>query len=57
MRDGVTSPCIDAGDPGSPVGRETFPNGHIINVGAYGGTIEASRTVGEDSILGADHGW
>ena len=41
--DDVTSPCIDAGDPNSPIGHEPFPNGGIINMGAYGGTVEASK--------------
>ncbi|MCP4260892.1 MAG: hypothetical protein GY774_25790 [Planctomycetes bacterium] len=40
--DDVTSPCIDTGDPNSPVAFEPFPNGGIINMGAYGGTVEAS---------------
>jgi len=44
MQDEVTSPCIDAGDPGSPIGYEPFPNGGIINIGAYGGTAEASKS-------------
>jgi len=42
--DEVTSPCIDAGDPMSPIGLEPFPNGGIINMGAYGGTAEASKS-------------
>jgi hypothetical protein len=42
--DDVTSPCIDAGDPNSPAGDEPFPNGGRINMGAYGGTAEASRS-------------
>jgi len=42
--DGATSPCIDAGDPMSPIGYEPFPNGGIINMGAYGGTAEASKS-------------
>ena len=42
--DNVTSPCIDAGDPNSPVAFEPFPNGGIINMGAYGGTTEASKS-------------
>jgi hypothetical protein len=42
--DDVTSPCIDAGDPAAPVGLEPHPNGNIVNMGVYGGTIEASRT-------------
>jgi hypothetical protein len=44
VRDDITSPCIDAGDPASPIGQEPFPNGGIINMGAYGGTAEASKS-------------
>ena len=43
-KDDVTSPCIDKADPMSPIGPEPFPNGGIINMGAYGGTIEASKS-------------
>jgi hypothetical protein len=42
--DEVTSPCIDAGDPMTPIGYEPFPNGGIINMGAYGGTVQASKS-------------
>ena len=42
--DDVTSPCIDAGDPSIPIGFEPLPNGGIINIGAYGGTAEASKS-------------
>ena len=42
--DEVTSPCIDAGDPMSPIMHEPFPNGGVINMGAYGGTAEASKS-------------
>jgi len=42
--DDVTSPCIDAGDPNSPIGYEPFPNGGRMNMGAYGGTAEASKS-------------
>jgi len=44
VQDEVTSPCIDAGDPNSPIGHEPFPNGGIINMGAYGGTVQASKS-------------
>jgi len=44
VKDDVTSPCIDAGDPMSPIGYEPFPNGGRINMGAYGGTAEASKS-------------
>ena len=43
-KDEVTSLCIDGGDPASPIGLEPFPNGGIINMGAYGGTEEASKS-------------
>ena len=42
--DNITSPCIDAGDPDSPVAFEPYPNGGIINMGVYGGTLEASKS-------------
>jgi len=42
--DDVTSPCIDAGDPLIAVEHELFPNGGIVNMGAYGGTCEASKS-------------
>jgi len=44
VTDDVTSPCIDAGDPRFPIGFEPFPNGGIVNMGAYGGTLEASKS-------------
>ncbi|MBN2181634.1 MAG: right-handed parallel beta-helix repeat-containing protein [Sedimentisphaerales bacterium] len=40
------SPCIDTGDPQDPVGSEPFPNNKRINMGAYGGTEEASKSSG-----------
>jgi hypothetical protein len=41
----VTSPCIDTGNPGCPLGDEPVdPNNVRINMGAYGGRAEASRT-------------
>jgi hypothetical protein len=45
VQDPVASPCIDAGDPAAPVGHEPSPNGGVINLGVYGGTTEASRSV------------
>jgi hypothetical protein len=44
VKDDVTSPCIDAGDPLTPVMYEPHPRGCIINMGAYGGTEEASKS-------------
>ena len=40
--DRVTSPCIDGGDPSVDLLDEPIPNGSRINMGAYGGTIQAS---------------
>ncbi len=45
--DDVTSPCINAGDPNMPVRDEPFPNGIRINMGAYGGTAEASKSISD----------
>ena len=45
VTDGVTSPCIDAGDPSFSVGSESKPHGGRINMGAHGGTAEASRSL------------
>jgi hypothetical protein len=42
--DAVTSPCIDAGDPNTSIGWEPYPNGGVVNMGAYGGTEEASKS-------------
>jgi hypothetical protein len=57
-QDDLTSPCIDAGDPMSPIGWEPFPNGGFVNMGAYGGTPKASKTFfGEpvcDTIVAGD---
>lgn len=44
VTDDLTSPCIDAGDTNSYIGDEPLPNGDIINMGAYGGTAEASKS-------------
>ncbi|NQV32006.1 MAG: leucine-rich repeat domain-containing protein, partial [Phycisphaeraceae bacterium] len=42
--DKLASPCIDAGDPDYPASNEAVPNGKRINMGAYGGTAQASRS-------------
>ena len=57
VTDGEHSPCIDAGDRLDPVGvpldvggavalAEPWTNGKRINMGAYGGTVEASKGEG-----------
>ena len=45
VTDGVTSPCIDAGDPAAAYSNEPEPNGGRINMGAYGNTAYASKSV------------
>jgi beta propeller repeat protein/parallel beta-helix repeat protein len=45
IQDDVTSPCIDAGDPDSDWTAEPSPNGERVNIGAYGGTVEASMSL------------
>jgi len=42
--DTTDSPCIDAGDPSIPVGDEPAPNGDLLNLGAYGRTVQASKS-------------
>lgn len=43
--DDVTSPCIDAGNPGCALGDEPNEPGNVrINMGAYGDTAEASKS-------------
>lgn len=44
VNDDLHSPCIDAGDPNAPIGDEIYPNGNRINMGAYGGTDQASMS-------------
>jgi len=44
VADDATSPCIDAGNPGCSLEDEASPNGNRINMGAYGGTAEASKS-------------
>ncbi|MHC4753050.1 MAG: right-handed parallel beta-helix repeat-containing protein, partial [Planctomycetota bacterium] len=60
--DGLTSLCIDAGNPGTALGDEILtvpvdPNGEWgrnvrVNMGAYGGTIQASMPPCDCAILG-----
>ncbi len=53
VRDRISSPCIDAGDPRSWVDQEPFPNGGIINMGAYGGTAQACKS----HVRSSAHTW
>ncbi|MHC4116632.1 MAG: C10 family peptidase [Planctomycetota bacterium] len=43
--DETKSPCIDAGDAKMALGSEPPPNGGVINMGAYGGTARASKSL------------
>ncbi len=43
--DDVSSLCIDAADPNSDWTQELWPHGQRINMGAYGGTSEASMSL------------
>jgi len=49
----VSSPCLDAGDLNSDWSVEPWPNGKRINMGAYGGTTQASRS-GNPADLNVD---
>ena len=48
--DKITSPCVDAGDPDADTSNEPMPNGGRINIGAYGGTMEASLSTSEQPL-------
>jgi hypothetical protein len=45
VEDEQTSPCIDAGDPNTDISMEPEPNGNLINLGAYGSTNKASKSL------------
>ena len=47
VQDAATSLCIDAGNPDSDWTAELQPNGGRINMGAYGGTPEASMSLSQ----------
>ncbi len=55
VQDEVTSTCIDAGDPGKCIGVEPLLNGNRINMGAYGTTAEASKSLSEEECFAPDH--
>ncbi|MHC4565963.1 MAG: hypothetical protein ACYTE3_09410 [Planctomycetota bacterium] len=42
--DQVTSPCVDGGDQNAYPSDEPVPNGARVNMGAYGGTAQASMS-------------
>jgi hypothetical protein len=45
IKDEVSSPCVDTGDPNSDLRGELWPHGKRINMGAYGGTPQASMSL------------
>lgn len=47
VQDDVNSPCIDAGDTNSDWTAELWPHGKRINMGAYGGTPQASMSLSD----------
>jgi len=49
--DAEHSPCIDAGHPISDYASEPTPNGQRINMGAYGNTAEASKSLAPQHVL------
>ncbi len=51
VKDKEHSPCIDAGPRGAPVGDEPMPNGNRINLGAYGGTSQASLSLATGTLI------
>jgi hypothetical protein len=47
VKDAVTSLCIDRGDPNSDWTAELWPHGRRVNMGAYGGTPQASMSLSD----------
>src|SRR5206468_968151 len=43
--DASTSPAIDRGDPATSFASEPAPNGGFVDLGAYGNTAQASRSL------------
>ena len=50
----VTSYAVDTGDPESAYGNEGAPNGGRINLGVYGNTAEAAKSVVGQPTVSAD---
>lgn len=55
VKDKVTSPCIDAGDPSASYADEPSPNGNRVNLGSYGNTAEASKSGSGSSDNSSDN--
>lgn len=54
VRDDVSSPCIDAGDPADWLGDEPAGSGGRINMGYFGGTSQASKADFCTSVMSGD---
>lgn len=50
VEDEANSPCIDAGDPSTDYRNEPEPNGGRVNMGCYGNTPQASKTLRPPTI-------
>lgn len=48
VTDATNSPAIDTADPLADYSAEPAPNGGVANLGAYGGTAEASKSADAD---------
>ncbi len=51
-----TSPALDAGDPADAIGEEPAPNGSRIDLGAYGGTKNATPRLLAPVLFGPGNG-
>ncbi len=49
-QDAIQGPGIDAGDPNSDYLEEYWPNGGVVNIGAYGGLVEASLSLDSNGV-------
>lgn len=56
VKDTVTSPCIDAGEASAAYANEPSPNGNRANMGAYGNTAEAFKSISGGSTDPSDPG-
>ncbi|MEM7391904.1 MAG: hypothetical protein AAF492_06100, partial [Verrucomicrobiota bacterium] len=52
--DSILSPAVDAGDPAVSNLLETLPNGSRLNLGRYGNTLEASKSMGTHPVVVAE---
>ncbi len=53
VQDEQTSPCIDAAHIDEATGPEPDPNGAVLNLGAYGGAMQASKSPTETVPAGS----